>query len=285
MAARIEAAAPARIRLPADDGIAIWFAKPGDVLPDGTIATPVDTPFADAQPFEYTSGAVSGDVEELAGGEGAPGNNQAQNKQFRAVVTTLGLDQDQAQELHQEISKQASGITRSWREQKTCLEMVVIDTKGEISGRLSELVGLDVSAVSHAADMLTLHFGPQRQYTTRRGTVLEGGAWALHIQCMWRIERGGDLVATQDDLCGPDEKAHLLAQRLDELFVKHGPTVVESASGDDEGGAVISLCRELRIFIIPDGGADDEDWRFFEPGSDAKHFVIEGGKVDPYSLS
>ncbi|MGF6640540.1 hypothetical protein [Paraburkholderia sp. MM6662-R1] len=45
-------------RLAADDGLAIWYARPGDVLPDGTIATPVSTPLGDAQPFEYSPNQV-----------------------------------------------------------------------------------------------------------------------------------------------------------------------------------------------------------------------------------
>ncbi|WP_208625901.1 hypothetical protein [Paraburkholderia susongensis] len=53
-------------RLPAEDGLAIWFARPGDVLPDGTIATPVSTPLGDAQAFEYTPDAVSDEVQDLA---------------------------------------------------------------------------------------------------------------------------------------------------------------------------------------------------------------------------
>ncbi|NML31151.1 hypothetical protein [Paraburkholderia antibiotica] len=53
-------------RLPADDGLAIWFARPGDVLPDGTIATPVSTPLGDAQPFGYSENAVGVDVTDLA---------------------------------------------------------------------------------------------------------------------------------------------------------------------------------------------------------------------------
>jgi hypothetical protein len=61
------------------------------------------TPPGDAQPFEYTPDAVSGDVEQLTGGDGRPGNNQAQNNQFRAVVKALGLSQDQARQLHDEI--------------------------------------------------------------------------------------------------------------------------------------------------------------------------------------
>jgi hypothetical protein len=122
-------------KLPADDFFAIMAANPGDVLPDGSIATPY-TPkvlddnelealrqrvfgnadasgagslLGDAQPFGYCLDIPNGDVIQLAGGEGTPGNNQAQNKQFKAVVKAMGLNKDQAQQLHQEISKQGLG--------------------------------------------------------------------------------------------------------------------------------------------------------------------------------
>jgi hypothetical protein len=42
------------------------------VLPDGTIATPVATPLTDAQPFEYTPDAVSGDIDKLAASTNSP---------------------------------------------------------------------------------------------------------------------------------------------------------------------------------------------------------------------
>lgn len=68
------------------------------------------TPLGDAQPFTYQPDSPSGDdAVQLAGSEGTPGNNQAQNRQFRSVVKTLGLNKDQAQELHQEISGQGLG--------------------------------------------------------------------------------------------------------------------------------------------------------------------------------
>ncbi|WP_322104966.1 hypothetical protein [Paraburkholderia sp. J41] len=61
------------------------------------------TPLGDAQPFDYQPDMPDGDAEELAAGDGRPGNNQAQNKQFRAVVKALGLNQDQARQLHDDI--------------------------------------------------------------------------------------------------------------------------------------------------------------------------------------
>ncbi|SAK89947.1 hypothetical protein AWB80_06354 [Caballeronia pedi] len=53
---------PTLPRLPAEDGLAIWNAEPGDVLPDGRIATALSV----AQPFEYVAGQIGGVTDELA---------------------------------------------------------------------------------------------------------------------------------------------------------------------------------------------------------------------------
>ncbi|MBB5465686.1 hypothetical protein HDG32_001790 [Paraburkholderia sp. CI2] len=158
------------------------------------------------------------------------------------------------------------------------------DTKTEITTRLSALIGLDVSWVSHAGDMLTMQFGPQRRYTLR-GRDREDGAWALHVQCAWKLEREGKTIATRDDLRGVDEKAHDSAKRLHETLVGQGPIEVEAVSADDAGGVDVSLSRGYSLVVIPDGVEDDEDWRFFAPGVDAAHLVIEGGKIAPESFS
>ncbi|MBB5456602.1 hypothetical protein [Paraburkholderia sp. Cpub6] len=66
---------PVLPRLAADDDLAIWFARPGDVLPDGTIATPVSTPLGDAQAFDYQHDMPGGAADEVAGMpfKGTPG--------------------------------------------------------------------------------------------------------------------------------------------------------------------------------------------------------------------
>jgi hypothetical protein len=43
---------------------------------------------------------------QLAGSTGTPGNNQAQNRQVRAIVVEIGLTPAQRQQLHREISGQ-----------------------------------------------------------------------------------------------------------------------------------------------------------------------------------
>ncbi|WP_413187456.1 hypothetical protein [Paraburkholderia sacchari] len=79
----------------------------------------------------------------------------------------------------------------------------MIDTRKEIERRLSVLDGLELSRVHHAADMLTLSFGPLRQVKNFKGMVKAVGQWALHVQCSWELEQEGSPVAAREDLCGP----------------------------------------------------------------------------------
>ncbi|SIT47212.1 conserved hypothetical protein [Paraburkholderia piptadeniae] len=84
-------------RLLAEDGPAIWAANPGDVLPDGSIATPLagftDTAtidLADAQPFVYVPDEVSGNIDDLA----ARGVGMTGNEPGGYLVNPNGLDVD-----------------------------------------------------------------------------------------------------------------------------------------------------------------------------------------------
>ncbi|WP_233800210.1 hypothetical protein [Paraburkholderia sp. HP33-1] len=59
-----------------------------------------------AQPFDYQHDLPNGDAMELAGSEGRPRNNFAQNKQTNDVARILRLTPDQAQQLHHELRNQ-----------------------------------------------------------------------------------------------------------------------------------------------------------------------------------
>lgn len=161
----------------------------------------------------------------------------------------------------------------------------MIDTREQIKQRLSVLVGLDVSGVGHAADMLTLQFRPMRQITTKRETIKRVGAWSLHIQCNWTIEQGATVLAAYRDFAASETSTREITHRIRDLVVDKGPTVVQTIDVGDNGTVRIGLSEDVRISITTDGRPDEEDWRFFASGSDAKHFVIPGGKVDPWSLS
>ncbi len=161
----------------------------------------------------------------------------------------------------------------------------MVDTREQIEQRLSVLIGLDLSGAGRAADMLTLQFGPLREMATKRGTVKHVGAWALHIQCAWKIEYANEVFAGAPDFAVSDEATRAKLERIRGLIVDNGPFMVERVAVGDNGNVSISMSRQLHLYITTDAEPDEEDWRFFEPGSAGKHFVVQGGKVDPWSLS
>src|SRR6266516_3307006 len=68
------------------------------------------------------------------------------------------------------------------------------------------LIGLRLSIIRRAADMLVLHFGPIRRHPSGTGTVAD---YALHVQCPWRLDGPNGTVTGRDDLweyAGPGQR-------------------------------------------------------------------------------
>ena len=157
------------------------------------------------------------------------------------------------------------------------------------------LVGLPLSIARRAATMRTFHFGSVRP--VERGTV---GEYALHVQCAWRIEGANGIVTGSADLwrpLSPDadreawnyEDGNLQDALLQEwlggydeqthsCFNPDGRLVVEATGTDDCGGADFTLSGGFRLVLFPEG-SDGEDWRLFQPQTDAAHLVVEGGRI------
>ena len=67
------------------------------------------------------------------------------------------------------------------------------------------LVGLRLSIVRRAMDMLVLHFGDITELPSGKGTI---GAYALHVQCPWRFDGPIGTVTGRDErwtYAGPGE--------------------------------------------------------------------------------
>ncbi|WP_322091819.1 hypothetical protein [Paraburkholderia bannensis] len=160
----------------------------------------------------------------------------------------------------------------------------MIDTREKIEQHLAAIIGLEVSGAGRAADMLTLQFGPLREVTTRRGAVKRVGAWALHVQCNWEIELANAVFAGSPDFAVSDESTRATLERIRGLITGQGPFIVQHVAVGENGNMSISMSGHLRISVTTDAAPEEEDWRFFAPGSE-KHFVILGGKVDPSNLT
>jgi hypothetical protein len=149
------------------------------------------------------------------------------------------------------------------------------------SQALDALIGLRLSIVRFYANILGLHFGDVRPHP-RGGTT---GAYALHVDCPWRIDGlGGTVVGNYDRWNDVEETDLTLRDRkLDGLFGRRDKT--DSWTIDSErflvvatdltkyGDVGISLADGHKILLFP-AASEAEAWRFFAPGDDSAHFVF-----------
>lgn len=153
---------------------------------------------------------------------------------------------------------------------------------------LSRIIGLPLTAARRAADMRTFQFGTLR--LVDRGWV---GDFALHVQCPWRIEGSDGIVTGRLDLWEPvednapfdDDWDHeksptLQDDRLESWLAENKMSlVVRSVDADEFGGAAIGFDQGFVLRLFP-AGTRGEDWRLFQPKTDAPHLVISGGAVE-----
>jgi hypothetical protein len=159
------------------------------------------------------------------------------------------------------------------------------------------LIGLRLSIIRRAADMLVLHFGDIRVHSSGTGTV---GAYALHVQCPWRLEGPTGTVTGRDDLwiyAGPgghppgwsyDDGLSLQDKRFAELFVRdeetrswlnHGDRfTVTAARQTKRGDVTLDLGSQHAIVLFP-VSSKSEAWRLFAPGSE-RHLVFPTEATD-----
>jgi hypothetical protein len=163
------------------------------------------------------------------------------------------------------------------------------------------LIGLRLSIVRRAADMLVLHFGDIRPHRSGQGTV---GDYAFHVQCPWRFEGPAGTITGGDDLweyAGPGERPEnwshedghsLQDRRFGNFFERDESTrswvnlsdryVVTRAEQTNLGDVRLELSGGYAIAVFP-AGHRHEAWRLFAPdGGDHLVFPREG---DDFAVS
>lgn len=159
----------------------------------------------------------------------------------------------------------------------------------QVIAALSQIIGLPLTAARRAADMRMFQFGTLRPVD--RGSI---GDFALHVQCPWRIEGPEGIVTGRLDLWEPlednaqfdenwdyEKGPNLQDARVDQWLTRHeSRLVVKSVEADEFGGAAISLDQGFVLRLFP-AGTRGEDWRLFRPQTDAPHFVVAGGLIEP----
>lgn len=161
-----------------------------------------------------------------------------------------------------------------------------MNTPGDLGG----LVGLQLSVIRRAADMVMLHFGPMRPHASGRGTV---GDYALHVQCPWRLDGPTETITGRDDLWeyggpgeGPEDWTYdkgrsLQDERLTAYFgspdhkggwlIEKPRLLVVTVEASPRGDLNISLSEDHELIVFP-AGTGEESWRFFATAGD--HHVV-----------
>jgi hypothetical protein len=161
---------------------------------------------------------------------------------------------------------------------------------------LQPLVGVKLSIARSAVAMRIFHFGAIRPHHRGKGTV---GAYALHLQCPWRLVRPDGVITGSADRNEPpaegaeidrrDARAGSLQEvQLAKLFGGYDSKtgghintteslVVTAVTVDRFGGVDISLTADVRLQLFPDGSIG-EDWRFFDASGRTPHLVVEAGR-------
>lgn len=174
-------------------------------------------------------------------------------------------------------------------------------TEERVQQALRKLVGLELTATARWPDLRGFHFGELRPY---RGRTV--GEFALHVQCVWRVEGPGGMLTGWYDLWEPaldlrgddlecwdhERDGNLQDRRIAEWLGHRAPhpevcreagsrPVVLAARATTCGGAEIDFSDGCRLTLFP-AGSVGEDWRLFRPGDGDKevpHFVVAGGRV------
>lgn len=159
---------------------------------------------------------------------------------------------------------------------------------------LAILVGKALWTCRRAADMATFQFGARVKKADFYGKTAEVGEYALHVQCAWRVARGGVIVVGSRDLYYPagyeddgdeipssfnwERDPNRRDTLIDELFDQgRKQFTVRRIDSGAAGRLTMELSDDVSLEVFPDYSLHAEYWRFLSPGTaNMKHFVVEG---------
>ena len=142
--------------------------------------------------------------------------------------------------------------------------------KQAIEKALAPLVGLPLWALGRAGSLEWLQFGRPQIIPGRSGESREVGAYALHLDCAWRLLGPDGMIWASDE----SERGHLPA-------VTAAPVECEAVLADDTGGFQLKVKGGVRLLVRPEDTAAEEYWRLLQPGQDAPHSVVGAAGIEP----
>ena len=166
----------------------------------------------------------------------------------------------------------------------------------DITRALAVLVGASLIRSARFADMEAFRFGPLIDTESRTGDPRRVAAYALHVQCPWRIVFEDRIVVGYSDMSDPPLGTDRLdfdpnsapITRRDELMTQffasrlEQPRIVVACTASPLFDLVLELDDGCRLELFPEnhtGAEESEFWRFMLP--DGRHLVVsaDGAEV------
>jgi hypothetical protein len=159
--------------------------------------------------------------------------------------------------------------------------------KDKITSALSQLIGLDLSRVTRAANMQCFHFGTLTIINEKKAEC----EFTIDIQCHWRITNDSQIIVGYSDLYEPIEEdaeydenfdydiigGNLRDIKLDNLL-KEKKLTVENVLADNFGGFEIKFSNSFILTIFPTLTRKyeyGEFWRLLDnKNKNIHHFVV-----------
>ncbi len=168
--------------------------------------------------------------------------------------------------------------------------------KQQIEAELRVLVGQPLTDIGRAT-LQWFAFGQPHTIIDQQGYPQEVSAYALCVQCPWRIIGPYGIVVGSGDLnyaAGDDPYADVPSWRLmrqgenrcDErtrMFLYHTrqqPLTVEDVLADDVGSLKIHFNAGYTLEVFPNDTLEEEYWRFLRPDKDERHFLMTGQGIE-----
>ena len=168
--------------------------------------------------------------------------------------------------------------------------------KEQITQALGQLIGQPLWDVTRGAGIAMFQFGERRSLPDRSKKPRVVGAFALHIQCAWRIVgAAGIIVGWNDRYFAPGKDPFRDHETFDyevpaitrfeervAVYLIERVTlspVVSAINADAAGSFRLMMSDETAVEVFPDLSFG-EHWRLFEPGNPKRHFVVIADAIE-----
>ncbi len=154
-----------------------------------------------------------------------------------------------------------------------------------------ELLGKALWTCRRAADIATFQFGRRIQVKDYYGRESESGEYAMHIQCSWRIVRGGSVIVGSGDLYYPaDTEDDSVPENFDwerdpnrrdnllQSLFNDGSLTVSDVHVGTAGTCRFEFEEDTSLEIFPNDSLPHEHWRLFATQGVGREVVITGGQ-------